>query len=119
MGTASSTGRTETPLSLPEHSLRVNDEIERPPRPRLSFTVGSYRTDVTGPAWANTLLLPGSDANSENYNSQPVRSSSSSACNVGVALPAVATGTKSLRQLVAPAPAAFMESATQPHARLL
>jgi ectoine hydroxylase-related dioxygenase (phytanoyl-CoA dioxygenase family) len=56
--------RLETPPSNPvawhQDSMRVNEEIECRPRPRLSLKVGYYLTDVSGADWGNTLLLPGS-----------------------------------------------------------
>lgn len=49
-----------TPVAWHQDSMRVNEEIETHPRPRLSLKVGYYLTDVTGADWGNTLLLPGS-----------------------------------------------------------
>ncbi len=56
--------RVETPPAHPvawhQDSMRVNEEVECHPRPRLSLKIGYYLTDVSGPNWGNTLLLPGS-----------------------------------------------------------
>jgi ectoine hydroxylase len=43
-----------------QDSMRVNDEIEGNPRPRLSLKVGYYLTDVSEPGRGNTLIVPGS-----------------------------------------------------------
>ena len=43
-----------------QDSMRVNDEIESNPRPRLSLKVGYYLTDVSVPGRGNTLIVPGS-----------------------------------------------------------
>lgn len=43
-----------------QDSMRVNDEIETYPRPRLSLKVGYYLTDVSQPDRGNTLIVPGS-----------------------------------------------------------
>jgi ectoine hydroxylase-related dioxygenase (phytanoyl-CoA dioxygenase family) len=43
-----------------QDSMRVNDEIETHPRPRLSLKVGYYLTDVGRPERGNTLIVPGS-----------------------------------------------------------
>lgn len=43
-----------------QDSMRVNDEIETHPRPRLSVKVGYYLTDVSMPDRGNTLIVPGS-----------------------------------------------------------
>ena len=40
-----------------QDSMRVNDEIESNPRPRLSLKVGYYLTDVSEPGRGNTLVL--------------------------------------------------------------
>jgi ectoine hydroxylase len=53
------------PVAWHQDSMRVNDEIECHPRPRLSLKVGYYLTDVTDAAWGNTLLLPGSHLQDE------------------------------------------------------
>ena len=53
------------PVAWHQDSMRVNEEIECHPRPRLSLKVGYYLTDVTGPSWGNTLLLPGSHLQDE------------------------------------------------------
>ena len=41
-----------------QDSMRVNDEIESDPRPRLSLKVGFYLTDVSKPGHGNTLIVP-------------------------------------------------------------
>ncbi len=43
-----------------QDSMRVNDEIESEPRPRLSLKIGYYLTDVSQPDHGNTLIVPGS-----------------------------------------------------------
>lgn len=43
-----------------QDSMRVNDEIESHPRPRLSLKIGFYLTDVSQPDRGNTLIVPGS-----------------------------------------------------------
>ena len=43
-----------------QDSMRVNDEIETHPRPRLSLKIGYYLTDVGEPDRGNTLIVPGS-----------------------------------------------------------
>lgn len=43
-----------------QDSMRVNDEIESQPRPRLSLKIGYYLTDASQPDRGNTLLVPGS-----------------------------------------------------------
>ena len=43
-----------------QDSMRVNDEIESDPRPRLSLKIGFYLTDVSEPGRGNTLIVPGS-----------------------------------------------------------
>jgi ectoine hydroxylase len=43
-----------------QDSMRVNDEIETSPRPRLSLKVAYYLTDVSQPDRGNTLVVPGS-----------------------------------------------------------
>ena len=43
-----------------QDSMRVNDEIESDPRPRLSVKIGYYLTDVSQPDHGNTLIVPGS-----------------------------------------------------------
>jgi hypothetical protein len=48
-----------------QDSMRVNEEIETNPRPRLSLKIGYYLTDVSGPSWGNTLLVPGSHEQDE------------------------------------------------------
>ncbi|MBM3759013.1 MAG: phytanoyl-CoA dioxygenase family protein [Acidobacteria bacterium] len=48
-----------------QDSMRVNDEIESNPRPRLSLKVGYYLTDVSQPGRGNTLLVPGTQLQNE------------------------------------------------------
>ena len=48
-----------------QNSMRVNDEIESNPRPRLSLKIGYYLTDVSEPGRGNTLILPGSHLQNE------------------------------------------------------
>ncbi|MCA9118763.1 MAG: phytanoyl-CoA dioxygenase family protein [Planctomycetaceae bacterium] len=48
-----------------QDSMRVNDEIESNPRPRLSLKVGYYLTDVSEAHHGNTLILPGSHLQNE------------------------------------------------------
>jgi ectoine hydroxylase len=43
-----------------QDSMRVNDEIESSPRPRLSLKIGFYLTDTSQPDRGNTLVVPGS-----------------------------------------------------------
>lgn len=43
-----------------QDSMRVNDEIESVPRPRLSLKIGYYLSDVSQPGRGNTLVVPGS-----------------------------------------------------------
>ncbi len=54
-----------TPVAWHQDSMRVNEEIECTPRPRLSLKIGYYLTDVSGADWGNTLLLPGSHVQDE------------------------------------------------------
>jgi ectoine hydroxylase-related dioxygenase (phytanoyl-CoA dioxygenase family) len=53
------------PVAWHQDSMRVNEEVEGHPRPRLSLKVGYYLTDVSGSDWGNTLLLPGSHLRDE------------------------------------------------------
>ncbi|MFT5524476.1 MAG: ectoine hydroxylase [Pirellulaceae bacterium] len=48
-----------------QDSMRVNDEIESNPRPRLSLKIGYYLTDVSQPGGGNTLIVPGSHLKNE------------------------------------------------------
>lgn len=48
-----------------QDSMRVNDEIEIHPRPRLSLKVGYYLSDVSEPGRGNTLIVPGSHLDDE------------------------------------------------------
>lgn len=48
-----------------QDSMRVNDEIESHPRPRLSIKIGYYLTDVSEPGRGNTLIVPGSHLSDE------------------------------------------------------
>jgi ectoine hydroxylase-related dioxygenase (phytanoyl-CoA dioxygenase family) len=43
-----------------QDSMRVNDEIETHPRPRLSLKVGYFLTDCSEPGRGNTMHVPGS-----------------------------------------------------------
>lgn len=43
-----------------QDSMRVNDEIESDPRPRLSLKIGYYLSDISQPGRGNTLVVPGS-----------------------------------------------------------
>jgi len=43
-----------------QDSMRVNDEIESSPRPRLSLKIGYLLSDLTEPDRGNTLVIPGS-----------------------------------------------------------
>ena len=48
-----------------QDSMRVNDELETHPRPRLSLKIGFYLTDASQPDRGNTLVLPGSHLRDE------------------------------------------------------
>lgn len=48
-----------------QDSMRVNDELESNPRPRLSLKVGYYLSDVSQPGRGNTLIVPGSHLQNE------------------------------------------------------
>ena len=48
-----------------QDSMRVNDEIETHPRPRLSLKIGYYLTDVSQPDRGNTWVVPGSHLQDE------------------------------------------------------
>ena len=48
-----------------QDSMRVNDEMETHPRPRLSLKIGFYLTDTTQPDRGNTLIVPGSQLQDE------------------------------------------------------
>lgn len=48
-----------------QDSMRVNDEIESDPRPRLSLKIGFYLSDVRSPDSGNTLVVPGSHLQNE------------------------------------------------------
>lgn len=52
-------------VSWHQDSMRVNDEIETHPRPRLSLKIGYYLTDVGQPDRGNTLIIPGSHLHDE------------------------------------------------------
>jgi ectoine hydroxylase len=47
-------------VSWHQDSMRVNDEIESHPRPRLSLKIAYFLTDVSEPGRGNTLIVPGS-----------------------------------------------------------
>ncbi len=53
------------PVAWHQDSMRVNEEIECHPRPRLYLKIGYYLTDVSGPNWGNTLIVPGSHLTDE------------------------------------------------------
>lgn len=53
------------PVAWHQDSMRVNEELEFHPRPRLSLKVGYYLTDVSGADWGNTLLVPASHLRDE------------------------------------------------------
>ena len=53
------------PVAWHQDSMRMNEEMEIRPRPRMSLKVGFYLTDVSGPNWGNTLLVPGSQLQDE------------------------------------------------------
>jgi ectoine hydroxylase len=69
-----------------QDSMRVNDEIESNPRPRLSVKIGYYLTDVSEPGRGNTLIVPGSHLH--NQISCPQDGDSSPEGAVPVCLPA-------------------------------
>jgi ectoine hydroxylase-related dioxygenase (phytanoyl-CoA dioxygenase family) len=48
-----------------QDSMRVNDELETHPRPRLSIKIGYYLTDASEPNRGNTLVVPGSQLQDE------------------------------------------------------
>ena len=48
-----------------QDSMRVNDELESHPRPRMSLKIGFYLTDASQPDRGNTLVLPGSHLHDE------------------------------------------------------
>ncbi|MGZ0170465.1 MAG: phytanoyl-CoA dioxygenase family protein [Planctomycetales bacterium] len=48
-----------------QDSMRVNDEIEIHPRPRLSLKIGYYLSDVSESGRGNTLIVPGSHLDDE------------------------------------------------------
>ena len=48
-----------------QDSMRVNDEIETHPRPRLSVKVGYFLTDLSHEGRGNTLVVPGSHLHDE------------------------------------------------------
>ena len=48
-----------------QDSMRVNDELETHPRPRLSLKIGFYLSDASQPDRGNTLVLPGSHLQDE------------------------------------------------------
>jgi hypothetical protein len=52
-------------VSWHQDSMRVNDEIESHPRPRLSLKIGFYLTDVSEPDRGNTLIVRGSHLRDE------------------------------------------------------
>jgi hypothetical protein len=48
-----------------QDSMRINDEIESEPRPRLSLKIGYYLTDASQADRGNTLVVPGSHLQNE------------------------------------------------------
>ena len=50
----------EPTVAWHQDSMRVNDEIESSPRPRLSLKIGYFISDVSCPQRGNTLIVPGS-----------------------------------------------------------
>lgn len=59
--TPNESGRSQSwKVAWHQDSMRVNDEIESDPRPRLSLKIGYYLTDVSEPGRGNTLIVPGS-----------------------------------------------------------
>ncbi len=58
----SADGRT---VAWHQDSMRVNDEIESSPRPRLSLKIGYFISDVSQPDRGNTLIVPGSHLQDE------------------------------------------------------
>lgn len=48
-----------------QDSMRVNDELESHPRPRLSLKIGYYLSDTREPDRGNTLIVPGSHLQDE------------------------------------------------------
>ena len=48
-----------------QDSMRVNDELETHPRPRLSLKIGYYLTDTSQPDRGNTLIVRGSQLQDE------------------------------------------------------
>ena len=55
----------EPTVAWHQDSLRVNDEIESSPRPRLSLKIGYFVSDVSEPDRGNTLIVPGSHLHDE------------------------------------------------------
>lgn len=53
------------PVAWHQDSMRVNEEIESHPRPRLSLKIGYFLTDVTQPTAGGTLLVPASHLRDE------------------------------------------------------
>lgn len=53
------------PVAWHQDSMRLNEEIETHPRPRLSLKIGYYLTDVSSPERGNTLIQPGSHLRDE------------------------------------------------------
>lgn len=62
---ANSSTHQDWQVAWHQDSMRVNDEIESTPRPRLSLKVGFYLTDVHESGRGNTLVLPGSHLQNE------------------------------------------------------
>ena len=56
---------TETSVAWHQDSMRVNDEIEASPRPRLSIKIFFFASDMSQPGRGNTLIVPGSHLHDE------------------------------------------------------
>ena len=56
---------TETSVAWHQDSMRVNDEIEASPRPRLSIKIFFFVSDMSEPGRGNTLIVPGSHLHDE------------------------------------------------------
>lgn len=63
--TPPATDTTNWKVAWHQDSMRVNDEIEIHPRPRLSLKVGLFLTDVSVAGRGNTLVVRGSHMNDE------------------------------------------------------
>jgi len=56
---------SEASVAWHQDSMRVNDEIEVSPRPRLSIKVFFFVSDMSEPGRGNTLIVPGSHLRDE------------------------------------------------------